>query len=378
MDKYISNGIVSLPDLRRFGAESDVLKALGILLGVGKRTQGPLAGKYVLSDIAISERINADSLIRPYEIGLPPPKNLKTGGDDGQYGYDIPMTTGSSVRDLWRATWADRGRPSSWKSIEMFNGYNHYASYEMYPFRIRLVQAGSAWIAEYECHNEIIGSVNPGLMDKFKSYYPAFQIFEEESAATGPQSIPCFNWCGSRNVGSGGCSEYLYDINIENDKTYYLIPFLSQYKFDNYAGDIGTLAGKKYCLIYKNFTKTEWTLGALPVESCYSVHFDGFSLNGHYGARILFTLTSTINIYTAYLYIGWRVWDEISNIEAVWYDKWTPTTRIGEYIINPNSPISQYVDISWGGNSLSDNATRIEVQLYDPSKGLYWTFNFNL
>lgn len=378
MNKYVINGIVVIPDLHQFGSKADIMQELGRLLGIGKRNKGPFAGKYVLSDMAVSKKINPDSLIRPYEIGRPYCQNLKSGGDDGQYGYDIPMTSNSSVKDLWQATWADRGRPTSWKSIEMFNGYSHYASYEMYPFKVKLVQAGSAWIAEYECHNEISGSVNPGLMDKFKSYYPAFQIFEEDNYAFGPKSVPCFNWCGAQSVGSGPCNEYLYDINIDIERTYYLIPFLSEYKFDNYPGDMGTLLGKKYCLIYKDFVKSEWTLGHRSEESSYSVHFDNFILNGHYGARVQFTLASTTNSYTSYLYVGWRVWDEVNNVEAIWFDNWIPSVRIEESVINPNSPISRYVDIDWGGAPLSANAKRVEVQLYDPSRNKYWTSDFSL
>lgn len=232
---------------------------IAIALGVESRS---------LITLVDSGKVNVDSLFRPYECGQPNMTlaQFQAGGFDGFYGYDIPMTENMNVRDLWMKVWANRP-PTKWYHMLHFAGYSHAASYKDFPFRMKLQQAGSAWVVEYECHNDIGGQVNPGAMDSLKTYYPAFQIFAQGSPDTMPSTSPVFSWCGSQQVGAGRSGEYLYGMNLEQGKTYYVIPFLSQYKFTSFNGGNTGIPGKKYAMVYGEWKVTDWAIsqGAVSV-----------------------------------------------------------------------------------------------------------------
>lgn len=338
-------------------------------------------GRKKLGMLCTSPNVKADSMFRPYEAGGPIPTNLATGGEDGQYGYDIPATSDNNARALWKKTWSDKGRPITWGTIRMFDGYWHNASFDLYPFGITIYRAGDHYLSvQYNCRNDVQGSVNPAHMAKFKDYYPAFQIFEQDTVATGPKTVACFNWCGSKTI-SEGLSGELVDLDtfsFDENKTYYIIPFLSQYKFTTRAGDMGTLNGDKRCLIYKDFKEEDWKIGVTVVEDIYSAVLNSLTLNGTRAASVEFTLSSRQNDFTAYLYAGYRVFDEVNGVESVWCDSWTPNVSVGTFAVTPGAPVTSSFNISWGGQSLPENATRIEVQLYDPSKSMYWRKNFDL
>lgn len=214
-----------------------------------------------------SGKVNADSLLRPYECGRPDMSmaEFQAGGFDGLYGYDIPSTTNMNVRDLWTKAWANKP-PTKWYHMLHFAGYCHAASYDDYPFRMKIQKVGSAWVVEYECHNDVEDVVNPGKMDVLKDYYPAFQVFAKGTPSTTPAATPVFSWCGSYPIGQGRSGEYLYSMNLAAGQTYYVIPFLSQYKFTNFSGD-GSIAGKKYGLVYKDWKIGDWSVaqGAIDV-----------------------------------------------------------------------------------------------------------------
>ena len=336
-------------------------------------------------DMARSENIKADSLFRPYEIGKPFPTNFKTGGDDGLYGYNVPMTSNNNVHDLWKKTWSDKGRPKTWCPVSMFDGYFHKADHNTYPFGIKLTEAGSAWVIEYICYNDVAGVVNPGLMEKLKTFYPAFQLFEEDTAATGPKTTACFNWCGEKPVGEGGSGEYLYDLGIVEGKTYYGIPFLSQYKFTTTKGDMGILNGEKYCLIYKDFSEDEWTFGYVRPESLYNILTWGeFTKDSSYTCTVRYSLASKQKTWRCYVYGGIRVYTKVNGVEAVWFENWNsydykrPTS--GYYTVTPNeAPIEDSITFSWNGQALPSTANRIEIRLFDPTNNyVSWTKSFDL
>ena len=217
--------------------------------------------------LCTSDKINPDSLIKPYECGRPNMEAdlIAAGGDDGLYGYNIPMTSNSNARDLWGLVWS-HNKPTTYAHLLMFDGYCHGASYDDYPFRIKVTKAGSAWVVEYECHNDITGVVNPGLMPTLKNYYPAFQVFAQGTPSTAPAMTPIYSWCGSNPIGQGRSGEYLYSMNMSAGQTYYIIPFLAQYKFTSFANN-GSIQGNKYGLIYKDWKISEWAIaqGAIDV-----------------------------------------------------------------------------------------------------------------
>lgn len=241
-----------------------------------------------------SGKVNADSLLRPYECGQPNMTlaQFEAGGFDGLYGYDIPSTTNMSVRDLWTKAWANKP-PTKWYHMLHFAGYCHAASYVDYPFRMKIQKAGSAWVVEYECHNDVVGQVNPGAMAALKNYYPAFQVFAQGSPSTIPSTSPVFSWCGSQPVGVGRSGEYLYGMNMEDDKTYYVIPFFSQYKFTSFNGGNQGIPGKKYAMIYGDWKITDWAIsqGAVSVTK-YDVwitidNLSSYAITATFGYRFL-------------------------------------------------------------------------------------------
>lgn len=214
-----------------------------------------------------SDKVNRDSMLRPYECGklIISSEEFLAGGEDGFFGYTIPVTSNSNSRDLWTQTWQHRV-PTDYFHLLMFDGYSHAASWDEYPFRMRIQKAGSAWVVEYECHNDVEDVVNPGKMDVLKDYYPAFQVFAKGTPSITPAAAPVFSWCGSYPIGQGRSGEYLYSMNLAAGQTYYVIPFLSQYKFTNFSGD-GSIAGKKYGLVYKDWKIGDWSVaqGAIDV-----------------------------------------------------------------------------------------------------------------
>lgn len=214
-----------------------------------------------------SDKVNRDSMLRPYECGkqIISSEEFLAGGEDGFFGYTIPVTSNSNSRDLWTQTWQHRV-PTDYFHLLMFDGYSHAASWDEYPFRMRIQKAGSAWVVEYECHNDVEDVVNPGKMNVLKDYYPAFQVFAKGTPDTIPASTPVFSWCGQYPISQGRSGEYLYDMNMIANQTYYVIPFLSQYKFSPFSGS-GSISGKKYALVYKEFNVTDWAIsqGAISV-----------------------------------------------------------------------------------------------------------------
>lgn len=239
-----------------------------------------------------SGKVNVDSLIRPYEAGKPNQTSaeIKAGGDDGLFGYTIPSTTNMSVRDLWKKVWSNNP-PTKWYHMLHFDGYCHALYFKDYPFKMKIQRAGSAWVVEYECHNDIIGVVNPGAMNALKNYYPAFQVFAQGSPSTVPATSPTFSWCGSQPVGVGRSGEYLYGMNMEDDKTYYVIPFFSQYKFTSFNGGNQGIPGTKYAMIYGDWKITDWAIsqGAVSVKK-YDVWINivnqsSYALSATFGYR---------------------------------------------------------------------------------------------
>lgn len=257
-----------------------------------------------------SKKVNPDALFRPYETGAFKYDHelFKKGGEDGLYGYDIPMTQNDTARDLWMKTWADKGRPTAHFRTIMFDGYDHKASFDAYPFGITITKAGSAFVVEYKSSNDMKGQVNPALMEGLKDYYPAFQIFEQGVPSTVPSELPVFNWCGANKVSEGASGEYLYDMNLEDGKTYFIIPFLSQNRFETKGGYIGTIGGKKYCLIYKNWTLLDWTISSGEVDITeYTVHI-GFSPESSYTVNATFSYEFFVSLYIVPTY-----WFEVYN-----------------------------------------------------------------
>lgn len=261
-------------------------------LGVGTGDVGRLCS---------SERVNPDALFRPYETGSFRYDHdlFKNGGSDGMYGYSIPMTENDTAFDLWMKEWSDKGRPDAHYHLLMFDGYNHAASFEDHPFGIRLTRAGSAWVVEYYCDDTVAGQVNPSVMSGLKDYYPALQVFEKGEPSTFPQTLPVFNWCGQNTISAGSSGEYLYDLNLEAGKTYYVIPFLSQYKFESKPGYMGRLEGKKYCLVYKDWKITDWAIttegGDVEITE-YTVHID-ISAESSYTIRATFRYEFFVDLY---------------------------------------------------------------------------------
>lgn len=338
-------------------------------------------GQRDLGLLATSPKIKSDALYRPYEVGdyVIGEDVFNAGGPNGLYGYIIPMTSENSVYPLWGETWSDKGRPTAHYNICMFNNYSKLAEFEKYPFGLRWAQAGSRWSVEYYCNIDMLYSVCPSHMEKFKTFYPAFQIFEEEEGVSVPSTTAIFSWCGRNPISNGVVGELIDAPTLEEGKTYYLIPFLSQYYFTTTDGEMGTLNGEKYCLIYKGFNEEDWMLGVIPTEDMYSLQFGSeLTLNGSYGASFNIVLSSSINTYDAYIYAGFRVWDKVSGVETIWYNAWDPTINVGSGTVSPDSDLTLTVNVDWGGQTLTENAKRLEVRIYDPSKSKYWTNKYYL
>jgi hypothetical protein len=332
--------------------------------------------------------INLDSLFRPYKTSKPTLGEgvFKSGGEDGLYGYIIPMTENNNVADLWRKTWSHKERPDKYFKQDMFDGYWHLASFVQYPFGIRKSEAGDNYSIEYFSNKVNDGSVCPDNMEIFKTYYPAFQIFEEEYSGQ-PKSTPMYNWCGERPLGQGVSGMQPIDLGFEEGKSYFLIPFLSQYKFTSQAGDMGTLTGKKYCLIYKDFKVSDWTLGYLAPENMYSLVFDSFSLAGAYGAQVAFTVSSERKNWQAVPYGGYRIFTKVNGVETVWKENWNSydfkynaLNADDTYIqIDAGTSHQRSIQLSWGGESLPSSANRIQVRIFDPTHSSYeWIQEFEL
>lgn len=332
--------------------------------------------------------INNDSLFRPYKTSKAVLGEgvFKNGGEDGLYGYVIPYTENSSVRDLWGQTWSHKARPDQYYKQDMFDGYWHLASFDTYPFGIVKYEAGEKWAFDFKTDMDHPLSVSPSHMEIFKTYYPAFQVFEEDYNGV-PKTTPIYNWCGSIPVGNGISGTAPIDFGLEEGKTYYIIPFLSQYKFTSQAGYMGALTGKKYCLIYKDFKASDWTIGYIEPETMYSLVFDSFSLSGSYGAQVAFTVSSERKNWQAVPYGGYRIFTKVNGVEAVWKENWdsydfkyNPLNADDTYIqIDAGTSHQRSIQFSWGGESLPSSANRIQVRIFDPTRNHYeWIHEFEL
>lgn len=83
MGKYVNNGIVSIPDEHEFGSQDDILKELGTLLGVGKRSNGR---RYV-ADACRAVSINELSKYKPTDSKDIVNTENSHKGDGTQDGY---------------------------------------------------------------------------------------------------------------------------------------------------------------------------------------------------------------------------------------------------------------------------------------------------
>lgn len=330
--------------------------------------------------------IKADALFRPYPISseIINFEEFKVGGPDGLYGFVVPMTTNNTVRDLWRKTWSAKGKPTIY-FYDMFDGYTHLASYDEFPFGMKFTKAGSNWSVHLVGNTQYEGSVNPSQMQKFKTFYPALQVFEEDTAATGPKTTAIYSWCSSKPVGEQWAGDLISDLVIDSTKTYYVIPFLSQYKFTSKAGDFGTLNGEKYCLIYKDFNENEWKIGKNTTETLYDVLTWGeFTKDSNYACTIRYSLASKEKTFNCYVYGGYRLYTKVNGVETVSIDKWEtydykkPTS--GYYTVKPNAAaITDYITFDFGPSGFPANANRIEIRLFDPTNNfVQWTKSFDL
>lgn len=331
--------------------------------------------------LCTSPNVNRDSLYRPYEVGTFICPNFESGGDDGLYGYNIPVTTNGNVHDLWKKTWSDKGRPTTWFILNMFNRYNSKASFDKYPFYFTYQKGGSGYSIEYKSDSIVEGTVNPALMTSLQSYYPALQVFEQDTAATGPKTEAYYSWCSSKPVSDGTSGEYI-DLSLDDSKTYYLIPFLSQYKFTSFFGNTLLHSGNKYSLIYKNFNELDWIINAA-TESIYSLTFGQLTLESSYSANVTFILSARTKSWNAILYGGYRVWTTYNNIESIWMEEWeTYNYRLpssGYYTITMEQSVEDTFSFSFQDSALPSNATRIEIIFKDPTHNNFtWTKSFDL
>lgn len=136
MGKYVNNGIVSIPDEHEFGSQDDILKELGTLLGVGKRSNGR---RYV-ADVCQADSVNMWAKYKPVRhstvanitetqrksvnYGLDP-TNAKISSTSDVTGIGAKYTDG--VENGWGylkprgATYGEVSR------IRDFDGYHHAA-----------------------------------------------------------------------------------------------------------------------------------------------------------------------------------------------------------------------------------------------------------
>jgi len=302
-----------------------------------------------------SPNIKLDALFRPHHIDQPFVENFDNGGTDGLHGFIVPMTENSTVYDLWRKTWSPKPLPSLWYNLSMFNNYWHKASYDEHPFGIRKTKAGSNWSFEYYYDADAPLSVCPSFMGKLRTFYPAFQVFEEDYGGH-PQTLPVYNWCGSQPVGNGVSGE-LISLPLEEDKVYYVIPFLSQYKFTSQSGYMGTLSGQKYCMIYKDFNISDWTIST------------GGSVAGRIDVSISIESVSTYALTATFRY---EFEDDFYVAPTYWYEVYNPN-GIKVYSSSVTSIVSGF-----NGEAGETYSWQITIPKVNPNTGSLWPSGYTI
>ena len=307
-----------------------------------------------LGMLCTSPKITTKCLWRPYEIGTPifdkeAFKNGTIGAESTniyqiRYGYRIPRDY--NITNLWKRAWEDIGKPSTYFSINMFDGYCQKA--EDYGFSMKVtyptsmvweditkpgkVIKGSKLNVQYISYNSIDYAANPALIDTIKDYYISFQIYqanEDESLGsliysycTGVKA----NYSGSFNGGNGNTIQ----VNIGNQllyggKKYYVVPFLSPYTFDTVIGGDFHLAEYKYSLIFEPFKIEDYTI---EVDASLEPYIYDIALSLSYDniitADITYTAIDAVTIAPMYKYSVFRAGSEVY-------------TSSEKYIRNPNS-----------------------------------------
>lgn len=281
-----------------------------MVMGVGQYN-----GVYDVSYICRNShgKINRDSLFKPYEYPSVENKNFATGGDDGYYGYTIPMTTNYSVLDLKSELWKfNPVSENGWCRLLDFEGYNHTVKYIQSNWGCGLIGdplKGDSFRISFNNGN-LSGLVSPYNMEVFKNCYMAVAIYGGISDNVVDLTFR-YAQCGENKIGESAgelITIATSDFTLKDDYNY-VIPFISEYKFAK-GTDVSTTGNyKKWSL---NYNKSQ-TIRLSEYELIlYSIASRTLSKLGANSISVNITLRNNndgdISIYTLYIQI--ELYDE--------------------------------------------------------------------
>lgn len=217
----ISNGRVTAP----IGL-AEVYSLLGVV---------PKNGIYDVAEIVMSPQVNPDSLYKPYEYDSPDNPEFADGGEDGYYGYDIPMTTNPSILSIMRSKWAFRDvSQAGWKRMADFENYSHTVRYSQSNWGASLVGDplnGDTLRVSFNYGNTPY-LVSPYNMKIFKGCYMAVQIFGGRSDSINSMAMRWSQCCENTIGSSNGELLTVMDSDFKiSDAVTMVIPYISEYKF---------------------------------------------------------------------------------------------------------------------------------------------------
>lgn len=327
-------------------------------------------------------QINMDSLFKPYEYAGPNNANFLHGGDDGCYGYDIPMTTNSSVESIMGTLWEFRPvQENGYKRLLDFEGYNHRVRYEQSPWGAELIGdplEGDDIKVSFTTGN-LSGLLSPHNMEIFQDCYMAIQIFGN----TGDNPVGnTFRWaqCGTQKIGQTNGelitvsrSDFAIRDNVTN-----IVPYISEYAFSK--GSYQSVAGsyKKWNM---NFRRMRTIRVSNQTQVLYGIYSESIvknatnsvrlnlSLNCHIDAMLVYTLYVQVELWDDYDCGGNKIYTEQGKIDDTVYRY--PGTISLEYGANA---LPQAV-IGWDP-SYNSRARSVRLYLEDPYYHYEYTIGY--
>lgn len=337
-----------------------------------------------IGELCTSQKINEDSLFKPYEVNSNVNSQFLIGGPNGTYGYTIYNTDLYSLLDFRNYMW-EHNPPTTCYRLGDFRGYNSTVKYESTPWGCKLISGGKGEDIKLSfTHGKADGLLSPYNMEIFKNYYPAVQVWSGTSDMTASLKLRWAQCCDSTYGSTPGQTMTILnsDINI-TDEVIIIVPFISQYKFTKGSGNNQVGNGKKYCMNYKENQTIR--ISDLP-PTLYAIYTQSVTKNSANSVNVDITLhkyvTQSLSLNATYIQI--KLWDGTNgsgNVVFSNFGKYDNTTyRYPQIEFTETNQALPRAIVSWdpkyNSTSVSWNAAKsITVQIDDPYNGYTYTVN---
>lgn len=337
------------------------------------------SGLKAWKDLCTSEKINVDSLFKPYHVNSQVNSSFFTGGSNGMYGYTIPTTTSYNVTTFINSMWTFN-KPTSYYRIGDFRNCDSTVDYNNDKWGIQVIGYVPGEDIKISCNfGNTQYLVCPKNMSGLKESYFAVSIYGGQTTSIATLTHR-WSQCGTAKISSA--TGELITISTADfkptDTTIVIIPFISSYNFGKTSSLASIGTGNKWSMNYNS--KQEVWLSTVQANQ-YDVVSGTIAKVGSNGVRVNatvkknYTANATINELSAQ-YELWDTADCKGNKLFTNFGLYDSTTYKYSTPIVISSPTTQPLppaDLAWSTTAYP-TAKSVRVRLEDQ----YYHYNWEI